>query len=250
MIIPFDQLSGRELQTGSDVPSRHNQKSHSGWYGKSTHPNRTESISWAGHDRFPKMPWRCWWRYAASGAGQNRDYRICVRGCNFPVWRCNCDNRCCESRYCQQRQRGQIFHRCLLEIRCHLHFQKARIAPLLQRQCHENFCIFYAQPRFLPAVGLPKYASSNTMTPYSWWVSSRCPIVMRIRLSMNQAVLIGHSEHPRQLNSWNASLVLTHIIECQKPLRQRHMGLPIATETWWQHSAHWYCSLVSRYACW
>ena len=36
---------------------------------------------------------------------------------------------------------------------------------------------------------------------------------------------VGCSKHSRQMHSGNASLVLTHKIERQKPLCQRHMGL-------------------------
>ena len=39
---------------------------------------------------------------------------------------------------------GKFLHSCLLEIGCHIHFQKEGIAPLIQRQCHKNLRFFCA----------------------------------------------------------------------------------------------------------
>ena len=84
---------------------------------------------------------------------------------------------------------GKFLHGRLLEIGGHPHFQKLGIAMLIQRQCHESLSLFCAPAPLLTVVGPPKYESSNSMTPFSRCVSSRCPIAVRMRLSMNQAVL-------------------------------------------------------------
>lgn len=84
---------------------------------------------------------------------------------------------------------GKFPHGYMLDIGCYPHFQKAGIASFIQRKRRESLRFFCTLPRFLPTVGPPKYASSNSMAPHSRWGSSCCTMVMRMRLSMDQAVL-------------------------------------------------------------
>lgn len=45
---------------------------------------------------------------------------------------------------------SKLLHTRPLDIGCHTHFQKARVAPLIQRQCRKDFGLFCAQaPLFL-----------------------------------------------------------------------------------------------------
>lgn len=45
---------------------------------------------------------------------------------------------------------SKFFHRCLLDIECYPHFQKAGIASFLQRQCYENLHPFCAPTPLFP----------------------------------------------------------------------------------------------------
>ena len=84
---------------------------------------------------------------------------------------------------------GKFFHRRLLDIGGYLHFQEARIAQLVQRQCHENLRLFRTPAPFFSYSRAAKVCIIKFNYAIELVGLSRCPIAARMRLSMNQAVL-------------------------------------------------------------
>ena len=120
---------------------------------------------------------------------------------------------------------GKFPHRCLLDIGRYPHFQKAGIALLIQGQRYENLRFFCAPPPLFPCCWATKVRIIN--------FDDSAQLMSFIPLAHGNAdafehesgSFVGRAKHCRQLNGGNAPLVLTHKIERQKPLRQRHMGL-------------------------
>ena len=120
---------------------------------------------------------------------------------------------------------GKFLHRRLFDIGRYPHFQKAGNASFFQRQCHKNLHLFCAPPPLFPCCLTPKVRIVKFDDP--------AQLMDFIPLAHGNAnasehgpcSFVGSPKHRRQLHSRNASLILTHKIERQKPLPQRHMCL-------------------------
>ena len=119
----------------------------------------------------------------------------------------------------------KFLHRHLLDIGGYPHFQEMGIALLIQRQRYESLCLFCAPAPLFTCCWTAKVRVIKFNDPTQ--LMGFIPLVHGNADASEHGPggFIGRSKHCRQLSGGNAPLVLTHKIERQKPLRQRHMGL-------------------------
>ena len=120
---------------------------------------------------------------------------------------------------------GKFLHRRLLDVGRYPHFQKVRIALLIQRQRHENLLFFCAPaPLFTHCwatkVRIIKFDDTAQLMGFIPLAHSGANAPEH-----GPCGFVGSPKHCRQLHCGNTPLVLAHEIERQKPLRQWHMGL-------------------------
>ncbi len=119
---------------------------------------------------------------------------------------------------------GRFLHRRLLDIGRYPHFQKAGITPFIQGQCYENLFLFCAPAPLFSCC----WASKVRIVKFN----GPAQLMGFIPLAHGSANtpehgprgFVGSPKHHRQLHSGNASLVLTHKIECQKPTASTAYG--------------------------
>ena len=143
----LNKPSEKEVWLGSDAPARRHQ-SRGGRNGKNTRPDRIGGISWIGtQDKCLGVADRDVQPMEKAGIGIVRFVfmGVALQGRNVIVIAIAVDLTAISDG-----GMGKFSHGCLLHIGCHPHFQKAGIAPLIQRQRHKSLRLFCAPTPLFP----------------------------------------------------------------------------------------------------
>ena len=118
---------------------------------------------------------------------------------------------------------GKPFDRGPLDILCDLHLGIAGLPPLIQGYSRKNLRLFRTSAPFLAG----SWPAEIRIVKFNGPVELVCLVLLTHNGTDTHEHIpcgfIGSSKHRHQRNGGDASFVLTDKVECQKPLRQRHM---------------------------